>query len=196
VARKESDEEHSMKDVTEILSSIEQGDELAASQLLPAIYDELRQLAKARLAKEAPGQTLQPTALVHEAYLRLFKGNQIPSWNSRAHFFGAAAEAMRQILVNRAIKKRRVKHGGKYRRVELEDQVAVSDPDDKILALHEALEEFEKVDPAKAELVKLRHFAGMTLPEAAETLGISRATASRHFDSAKQWLFARIHIDQ
>lgn len=182
-----------MNDISKLLSSIEEGDKLAASQLLPVVYDELRKLAAARLAKESPDQTLQATALVHEAYLRLVEGGNIDSWNSRAHFFGAAAEAMRQILVNRAIKKRRVKHGGDLQRVELLDQVSGSDPDDQILAVHESLEEFEKAEPKKAELVKLRYFAGMTLIEAAETLGISRATADRHWREAKQWLFVRMH---
>lgn len=182
-----------MKDVSQILNSIENGDELAVSQLLPAVYDELRKLAAARLSAESPGQTLQATALVHEAYLRLMEGDGSHSWNSRAHFFGAAAESMRQILVNRAIKKRRVKHGGKLNRVELVDQFPEKDPDDQMLAVHESLQEFEKIEPRKAELVKLRYFAGMTLVEAAETLGIARATAARDWTEAKQWLFARIH---
>lgn len=184
------------KDVSEILSSIEDGDELAASQLLPAVYDELRKLAEVRLSKESPGQTLQPTALVHEAYVRLVDSEQPQSWKSRAHFFGAAAESMRQILVNRAIKKRRAKHGGDLRKVELEDQAYQQDPDEQILAVHEALGDFEEIQPKKAELVKLRYFAGMKEDEAAETLQISRATASRHWNDAKQWLFARIHSDR
>ncbi|MFN3193011.1 MAG: ECF-type sigma factor [Aureliella sp.] len=183
-----------MKDISRILSSIDAGDELAASQLLPAVYDELKKLAAAKLAHEAPGQTLQPTALVHEAYIQLEKCGGKQTWKSRAHFFGAAAEAMRQILVNRAIKKRRVKHGGNLKRVELDDQVQAYDADDQIIALHEALEDYEKKEPRKSDLVKLRFFAGLTLVQAAEALNISRATVSRDWDDAKQWFFVRLNM--
>jgi RNA polymerase sigma factor (TIGR02999 family) len=178
-----------MNDVTRILSAIEHGDPLAAEQLLPLVYDELRKLAAQRLVKEKPGQTLQATALVHEAYLRLVGGDEALAWNSRGHFFAAAAEAMRRILVNRARDKRRLKRGGDRGRVELED-VAIADeagsPD--ILALDEALEGLAREEPACAELVKLRFFAGLTQEEAAQALDVTRRTANRYWAFARAWL--------
>ena len=178
-----------MNDVTRILSAIEQGDSGAAQRLLPLVYDELRKLAARRLAQEKPGQTLQATALVHEAYLRLVDAEGAGAWNSRGHFFAAAAEAMRRILVNRARDKRRLKRGGDRDRVELED-IAIADeagaPD--ILALDEALEGLAREEPDCAELVKLRYFAGQTQEEAARALGVTRRTANRYWAFARAWL--------
>src|SRR5262249_42850056 len=178
-----------MNDVTRILSAIERGDSGAAAKLLPLVYDELRKLAAQKLAQEKPGQTLQATALVHEAYLRLVDAQGAGAWNSRGHFFAAAAEAMRRILVNRARDKRRPKRGGDRERVELED-VAIADeaggPD--ILALDEALEGLAREEPACAELVKLRFFAGLTQEEAARALGVTRRTANRYWAFARAWL--------
>src|SRR5437762_3039649 len=160
-----------MSDVTRILSAIEQGDPHAASQLLPLVYDELRKLAAARLAQEAPGQTLQPTALVHEAYLRLVGPADAAKWDNRGHFFAAAAEAMRRILVDRARRKAAARHGGGLARLELEpDLAATPEPREDLLALDEALDRLAAADPLKADLVKLRYFAGLTLPEAAAAL--------------------------
>jgi RNA polymerase sigma factor (TIGR02999 family) len=182
-----------MADVTRILSAIEQGDPSAAAELLPLVYDELRKLAAARMAAEAPGQTLQPTALVHEAYLRLVGGSQPQGWNGRGHFFAAAAEAMRRILVDNARRKRTEKHGGAHKRVDLESGCLVSEaPSMDLLALDEVLIKLAKVEPAKAELVKLRFFAGLSMPEAAAVLNISLATAERHWTFAKSWLFAEL----
>ena len=179
-----------MDNVTHILSAIEQGDPKAAEQLLPLVYDELRRLAARRLAREAPGQTLQATALVHEAYLRLVDAEGATPWNGRTHFFRAAAEAMRWILVDRARGKRTGKRGGKRRQVDLDLAAeVVEEASDDVVAINEALEEFARHDPAKAELVKLRYFAGLTLEEAAELLGISRATADRHWRYARTWLY-------
>ena len=189
-----------MNNVTRILSAIEQGDPSAAAELLPLVYDELRKLAAQRLANESPGQTLQATALVHEAYLRLVGTRSAAdngSWNSRAHFFGAAAEAMRRILVESARRKDRLKHGGERKRVELESGCLVSDaPSLDLLALDEALTRLAAIEPAKAELVKLRFFAGLTMPEAAATLNISLATAERHWTFAKSWLYAELNDNQ
>jgi RNA polymerase sigma factor (TIGR02999 family) len=179
-----------MDNVTHILSAIEQGDPQAADQLLPLVYDELRRLAARRLAMEKPGQTLQATALVHEAYLRLVDTDQPPQWNGRTHFFRAAAEAMRRILVDRARGKRSRKRGGGRRQVDLELAAeAVEEASDEVVAIDEALEEFARHDPAKAELVKLRYFAGLSVDETADLLGISRATADRHWRYAKTWLY-------
>ena len=178
-----------MNDVTRILTQIESGDPQAAAQLLPLVYDELRKLAASRLAAERPGQTLQATALVHEAYLRLVDTEQPQHWNSRGHFFAAAAEAMRRILVENARRKRSEKHGGGRLRVDLDDIApAVGNPDDDLVALNEALEKFEKVDPAKAQVVKLRYFAGLTVPQAAEVLGISASTVDNYWAYARAWL--------
>ena len=178
-----------MSEVTRILSAIEQGDPHAGEQLLPLVYDELRRLAAARLAQEKPGQTLQATALVHEAYLRLVDTDKAQHWDSRAHFFAAAAEAMRRILVEQARRKRSRKHGGGLARQELDEaEVAAPEAPEDLLALDEALDRLAARDPAKAELVKLRYFAGLPEEEAAAALGISRATASRWWAFARAWL--------
>ena len=175
-----------MNDVSRILNQIQQGEPSAAEKLLPLVYDELRHLAAAQLACEKPGQTLDATALVHEAYLRLVGDKQFAD---RRHFFRVAAEAMRRILIDRARQKRRIKHGGQGERVPLSDvEVAGEAPAEQLLALDEALDRFAAVDPVKAELVKLRYFAGLSEEEAAATLGISRATASRHWNYARAWL--------
>jgi len=182
-----------MFDVTRILSQIEQGDPQAAERLLPLVYDELRKLAAAKLAQEKPGQTLQATALVHEAYVRLVGGGQSREWTGRTHFFRAAAEAMRRVLVDAARSKQCAKRGGAKQAAELEQIAAPAVlAQDDILAVDEALEKLAQHDPQKAELVKLRHFAGLTLEEAAEALGISRATADRHWGYAKTWLYCEL----
>jgi RNA polymerase sigma factor (TIGR02999 family) len=186
-----------MADVTQILSAIEQGDPHAASKLLPLIYDELRKLAAARLAVEKPGQTLQATALVHEAYLRLVGGQPQQDWNGRGHFFAAAAEAMRRIVVEAARRKNRLKHGRDRRRVDLEsDCLASAAPSLDLVALDEALSRLAETEPAKADLVKLRFFAGLTMPEAAAALDISLTTAERHWTFAKSWLYAELADDE
>jgi RNA polymerase sigma factor (TIGR02999 family) len=178
-----------MSDVTRILSAIEQGDPHAAEQLLPLVYDELRKLAAQKLAQEKPGQTLQATALVHEAYLRLVDGSKVQHWNSRGHFFAAAAEAMRRILVERARQRHSLKAGGGRQRIDLADAEPVIDaPGDEILALHEALQALERKDRRKAELVKLRFFAGLTNEDAARALGISVSTADNDWAYARAWL--------
>jgi RNA polymerase sigma factor (TIGR02999 family) len=179
-------------DVTHLLNQIGAGDHLAADRLLPLVYDHLRSLARQKLRNESAGQTLQGTALVHEAYIKLV-GNQQQQWENRRHFFAAAAEAMRRILVDNARRKKSVKHGGDLQREELHDVAQnQSTSQDDILAINEALEKFRLEDPDKAELVKLRYFAGLTLPEIAEVLGISRATASRHWTYARAWLYDEI----
>jgi RNA polymerase sigma factor (TIGR02999 family) len=182
-----------MGDVTQILSAIEGGDLQAAEKLLPVVYEELRRLASQRLAREAPGQSLQSADLVHEAYLRLVgEGDQTP-WDSRAHFFAAAAEAMRRILVENARRKKRRKHGGGRLRVELEAVGSLATgPSVDLEALDEALTKLAAEDPAKAELVKLRFFAGLTMPEISLVLKISLATAERHWTYARTWLFAEL----
>jgi RNA polymerase sigma factor (TIGR02999 family) len=178
-----------MSEVTRILSAIEQGDPSAADRLLPLVYDELRKLAAQRLAQEKPGQTLEATALVHEAYLRLVDEDQAQHWNSRGHFFAAAAEAMRRILVEGARRKARPKHGGGRRRQEMHpDLVAAPEPDEDLLALDAALAQLARIDPLKARLVELRYFAGMTGDQAALALGISPRTADRHWVFARAWL--------
>jgi RNA polymerase sigma factor (TIGR02999 family) len=182
-----------MSEVTAILSAIEQGDPHAAEKLLPLVYDELRKLAAQKLAHEKPGQTLEATALVHEAYLRLVAGEQEAHWTSRGHFFAAAAEAMRRILVENARRKRRPKHGGGRKRVDLDESAAVSPaPGDDLVALDEALGRLAAREPVKAELVKLRFFAGLTMPEAARVLGLSLATAERYWTYARVWLYAEL----
>ncbi len=187
-----------MSDVTRILSQIEGGDFAATDQLLPLVYDELRKLAAARLAQEKPGQTLQATALVHEAYLRLLKqpagrGQEAVSWNSRGHFFGAAAEAMRRIVVERVRHRGRLKRGGQRQRVDLDSACSIEDPPSlDILALDEALTKLAAIEPVKADLVKLRFFAGLTMPQAAEALGVSLATAERYWTFAKAWLHSEL----
>lgn len=178
-----------MSEVTQALDAIGRGDEHAYEQLLPLVYQDLRRLAASMLAQEPIGQTLQATALVHEAYVRLADTDQEQTWKHRGHYFAAAAEAMRRILVEKARRKQRLKHGGEHQRVELDDERLVcSIPPDQILALDEALQRFEHEEPDKAQLVKLRFFAGMSLEEAADTLDISRATASRHWTYARAWL--------
>ncbi len=178
-----------MSDVTRILSQIKSGNRSAAEQLLPLVYDELRKLAAARMAAESPDQTLQPTALVHEAYLRLISPGDEVQWDSRGHFFAAAAEAMRRILVDAARRKRSAKHGGHLRRVELPDVPAESEiGDEKLLALDAALTRFAAEDPVAARVVELRHFAGLSIEDAASALGLSRATAYRHWTYARAWL--------
>jgi RNA polymerase sigma factor (TIGR02999 family) len=185
-----------MNDVTQILNAIDQGDPDAAGQLLPLIYDELRKLAAQKLAQETPGQTLDATALVHEAFLRLVGADDHPQWHGRAHFFAAAAEAMRRILVERARRKNRLKHGRGHQRVDLDSRCLVSEaPSLDLVALDEALSLLAETEPAKAELVKLRFFAGLTMPEAASALDISLATAERYWTFARSWLYAKLADD-
>ena len=185
-----------MTDVTRILSAIEQGDPHAAEQLLPLVYDELRKLAAQKLDQEKPGQTLQATALVHEAYLRLVDVEQVQQWNSRGHFFAAASEAMRRILIDRARNKRRFKRGGGWRRLRLEAiDLSVAEPPDDLPALDEALQKLAREDAPCAELVKLRFFAGLTLEDAAATLGIARRTADRYWAFARSWLYDALSRD-
>jgi RNA polymerase sigma factor (TIGR02999 family) len=189
-----------MTEVTRVLSAIEQGDPSAAEQLLPLVYDELRKLAAQKLAQEAPGQTLQATDLVHEAYLRLVRaagGSSDPPderhWDGRAHFFAAAAEAMRRILINRARDRGRRKRGGGWRRLRLERlDLSLANPPDELLALNDALDRLAQEDPVCAELVKLRFFAGLTLDEAARALGVVRRTADRYWAFARAWLYAAV----
>jgi RNA polymerase sigma factor (TIGR02999 family) len=185
-----------MINVTQILSQIEAGDPNAAEELLPLVYEELRRLAAARLAGEKPGQTLQATALVHEAYLRLVGGQQPPCWNSRGHFFGAAAEAMRRILVDSARRKQSLKQGGQLRRCNADlDQLAEDQGTDDLLAVDEALAKLAQENPPVAKLVELKYFAGLTLDEAAAALAISARTASRYWTYAKAYLHNAIHSD-
>lgn len=182
-----------MSDVTRILSAIERGDARAADQLLPLVYDELRRLAARRLADESPGQTLQATALVHEAYIRLVDVEKAQQWNSRGHFFAAAAEAMRRILVENARRKGRIRHGGGRKRLDL-DESAVADlqRSEDLLALDEALQRLSAEEPTVEEVVKLRYFAGLTIDQTAAALGISVRTANRHWAYARAWLFQEI----
>jgi RNA polymerase sigma factor (TIGR02999 family) len=182
-----------INEVTRILSAIEQGDPHAAEQLLPLVYEELRKLAAQKLAQEAPGQTLQATALVHEAYLRVADVDKAQHWDSRGHFFAAAAEAMRRILVENVRRKKSKKHGGAGERVPLDQiEIALPPPDDDLLALDDALTRLAAQRPAVAELVKLRFFAGLTMDEAAQALGISPATAYRQWNYARAWLFRAV----
>jgi RNA polymerase sigma factor (TIGR02999 family) len=190
-----------VNEVTRILAALDQGETQAASQLLPLVYDELRRLASHRLTQEKPGQTLTATALVHEAYLRLV-GQKVhgesteTKWQGRGHFFAAAAEAMRRILVEQARRRKAQKHGGEMHRVELADiAVPANRPDEDLLALDAALDQLAAEDPIKAELVKLRYFAGLTVEQAASSLGISRATADRYWSYAKVWLFEAIQSE-
>jgi len=178
-----------MTDVTRILNAIEQGNSQAIDDLLPLVYEELRLLAAQRLSQEPPGQTLQATALVHEAYIRLV-GAECRNWNGRNHFFMAAAEAMRRILIENARRKKSLKHGGDHHRIELDDApAALDESSDELIALDEALAKLAVEDPTKSKLVKLRYFAGLSIDQAAEVLGISRATAIRHWSFARAWLF-------
>ncbi len=186
-----------MSEVTQILNSLERNDPSNASQLLPLVYHELRSLAKRRLAQEQPGQTLQATALVHEAYMRLVGGQNREAWENRSQFFAAASEAMRRILVDQARQKKSLKRGNEFHRLEMSDSLIVmgdeeASPDD-LLALDAALEEFEMVDPERARVVKLRYFSGFTLDETADAMGISLATVKRHWVFARSWLFGKIN---
>jgi RNA polymerase sigma factor (TIGR02999 family) len=177
------------------LNAIERGDAKATEELLPLVYEELRLLASRKMAREKPGQTLQATALVHEAYIRLV-GSEAQNWNSRTNFFAAAAEAMRRILVENARRKRRFRRGGGRRRVNLDDvELAIVEPPEDIIALDEALENLSLEDPTKAALVKLRYFAGLTTEQAAKMLGISKATAERYWSYARVWLFHELKRD-
>jgi RNA polymerase sigma factor (TIGR02999 family) len=182
-----------MSDVTRILSAIEQGDQATSQQLLPLVYDELRRLAAQKLTQENPGQTLQATALVHEAYLRLVDVERAQNWDSRGHFFAAAAEAMRRILIDQARRKQSQRHGGALQRHVLEHvEIVAPEPFVDILVVNEALERFEKLDKLKADLVKLRYFAGLSIPQAAAALGISSTTADRYWAYARAWLHAEL----
>lgn len=185
-----------MSDVTRILDAIDHGDAKAADELLPLVYEELRKLASYKMAHEASGHTLQPTALVHEAWLRL-TGNQNQKWDSRGHFFAAAAEAMRRILIDKARRKKALRHGGDLHRTEI-DLVNLTAPgqDDELLEVNDALQKFAAQDKQKAELVKLRYFAGMTIEQAAEVLGVSEPTAKRHWAYARAWLFREIQNER
>ena len=182
-----------MEQVTRILNLMRQGDARASEDLFPLVYEELRKLAAARLENERPGQTLQPTALVHEVYMRLVIPEQQKQWDSVGHFFAAAAEAMRRILVENARRKGRQKRGGDVRRVPLDvDHASTIMLDDELIALDEALNEFARDEPLKAQLVVLRFFGGMTIEQCAEILGMSRTTATRHWAYARAWLFRRL----
>jgi RNA polymerase sigma factor (TIGR02999 family) len=182
-----------MSDVTRLLDAAATGDRQAAADLLPLVYGELRKLAAARMASESPGQTLQPTALVHEAYLRLVGGGQADGWSGRGHFFAAAAEAMRRILVEAARRKRGPQHGGNLERHDLHPDLAIIDEKpDRLLALDEALDRLAAVEPRAAEVVKLRYFVGMTIPEVAGALGISHRTADADWAYARAWLRAEL----
>lgn len=182
-----------MADATQILSQIQQGDPSAAEALLPLVYDELRKLAASKMAQEKPGQTLQATGLVHDVYLRLVDVEKAQHWDSRGHFFAAAAEAMRRILVESARRKSRVKHGGEFKRVDLDDAALLgTEAQTELLAVDDALSRFAQEEPEKAELVKLRYFAGFTIDEAADMLSISRTTAKRHWKYARAWLLAEM----
>jgi RNA polymerase sigma factor (TIGR02999 family) len=186
-----------VSDVTQILDRIQEGDPAAAEQLLPLVYDELRQLAARKLAQEKPGQTLQATALVHEAYLRVVGGDKEQQWDSRRHFFAAAAEAMRRILIDQARHKQCAKGGGALQRAPLDQGASLVAPEgapaEDLLALDEALQQLEAEDPVKARLVKLRFFAGVTLEDAAAMLGVSNATAKRYWVYARSWLYGKLN---
>jgi RNA polymerase sigma factor (TIGR02999 family) len=185
-----------MDAITQALDAIEQGDPHAASQLLPLVYEELRKLAAQKLAQEKPGQTLQATALVHEAYLRLVEGDKAPHWNGRGHFFAACAEAMRRILVDQARRKLSLRRGGNRQRHPIQDrEIEAPEPSVDVLAVHEALERFQGVDATAAQIVKLRYFAGLTIPQAAEALSISTSTADRSWAYARAWLHTALKQD-
>jgi RNA polymerase sigma factor (TIGR02999 family) len=182
-----------MNDVTQILDRVQSGDPLAASELLPLVYQELRRIAAFKMSHESPGQTLQPTALVHEAWLRLVDKDGQAQFQNRAHFFGAAAEAMRRILIDNARRKRARKHGGDPQRLDIDElEIAVVTEDDQLLAVNEALDKLAAQDKEAADLVKLRYFVGMTIEEAAQALGIGEATAYRYWAYARAWLFKEI----
>ena len=188
----------SVNDINHLLDTLQEGDPVAADQLLVLVYSELRRLAAAKMSREVPGQTLQPTALVHEAWLRIGGGNAVGGdgqrWANRAHFFGAAAEAMRRILIDRARRKLAARHGGGQQRLDA-DEIEIAAPtekDNELLAVHEALDQLAAHDPRKADIVKLRYFAGLTIDEAADILGISAPTAKRDWTYARAWLFRQI----
>ena len=182
-----------MSDVTHILNAIDQGDSRAIDKLLPVVYDELRRLAARKLYHERPTQTLQATALVHEAYIRLVKG-ETQSWSSRSHFFSVAAEAMRRILIESARRKKRLKRGGEHHKVDFEDAtMMIEEPSEKIIALDEALTKLSKQNSMAAEIVKLRYFAGLTIEQAANALCVSRRTANRYWAYARAWLYQEIN---
>ena len=185
-----------MNNVTQILDRMQQGDQLATSQLLPLVYQELRCIAASKMARELPGQTLQPTALVHEAWLRLVGAEQ-QTWQNRAHFFAAAAEAMRRILIDRARSRRALRHGAGQQRLDVDEiEIAAPTEDDQLLEVNEALDRLATKDKGAADLVKLRYFVGMTIPEAAEALGVSEATANRDWAYARAWLFKEIKLQK
>jgi RNA polymerase sigma factor (TIGR02999 family) len=185
-----------MADVTRLIDAAAAGDPAAAAELLPLVYDELRKLAASRMAKECPGQTLQPTALVHEAYLRLVGGQYHQDWNGRGHFFAAAAEAMRRILIDTARRKQAAVHGGDRERVDLDRAEAVADlPPDRLLAFDDALDRLGRHDPIAAQLVQLKYFAGLSVEQAADAAGLSRATAYRHWTFARAWLVCQLADD-
>lgn len=185
-----------MDEVTKILNRIEQGDPKGSSELMLLVYDELRNLARHKLSHELPGQTLQATALVHEVYLRLVGQRDASTWENRAHFFGAAAEAMRRILIEQARRKNALKHGGGAKRVELGDDIVLPGhagvAPEELISLDEALQEFEAIDPVRARVVKLHYYSGFTLPETAEALGVSLATVKRQWVFARSWLFGKM----
>jgi len=182
-----------MSDVTRILAAIEKGDARAADELLPLVYQELRRLAAQKMSREPPGQTLQATALVHEAYIKLV-GLQEQNWSGRTHFFTAAAEAMRRILIDNARRKQRFKHGGGQQKIDLNDaEIAIEAPSDDLIALDEALEKLAKMDKVKADLVKLRYFAGLTLEQAAGLLNLPERTAKRYWAHARAWLYRQVN---
>jgi RNA polymerase sigma factor (TIGR02999 family) len=181
-----------MRDATVLLAAVERGDSKAAEELLELVYEELRHLAAAKMAKQASGQTLQPTALVHEAWLRLV-GDKNPTFNNSTHFFSAAAEAMRHILIDRARRKKTERHGGRFERVEMDEfELAAPSADDELLAVHDVLDAFSVQYPVQAELVKLRYFAGMTNREASQVLGISLSTLNNYWNFSRAWLFKQI----
>jgi RNA polymerase sigma factor (TIGR02999 family) len=185
-----------MTEVSHILDAVAQGDPQAAAQLLPLVYDELRRLAAQKLAQEKPGQTLQATALVHEAYMRLVNVEQAQQWDSRRHFFAAAAEAMRRILIENARRKKRIRHGGAANQIELEEgHLLVDQPVEELLAIDELLEQLAQTDPQAADLAKLRFFTGMTTEEAAAALAIPERSAYRTWSFARAWLYRRLHPD-
>ena len=185
-----------MSDVTRILDAIHQGDVTAADELLPIVYHELRKLAAHKMACEAPGQTLQPTALVHEAWLRI-AGSENQPWENRAHYFAAAAEAMRRILIEKARHRQRQRHGGGQERVDLDEITIVApESDERLLQVHDALDQLAKEDPVKAEVVNLRFFVGLTDREVADVLGLSERTVERHWAYAKSWLFRVIRSEK
>ena len=188
-----SDRNNDMSDVTRILAAIEQGDARAADELLPLVYEELRRLAAQKMSHERPGQTLQATALVHEAYIRLV-GSEAHDWSGRTHFFAAAAEAMRRILIENARRKQRLKHGGGQQKIDLNDiEPAIEAPSDDLIALDEALDRLAKMDKVKADLVKLRYFAGLTLEQAAGLLNLPERTAKRYWAHARAWLYRQVN---